>query len=159
MSAPAMLDEPRVTARNIQSPAQSLRANMAAVRISFNWMGTRKSLTPEQRAEAAQPFDAEGQYLSAGKKLLDTRHSSFKAVTAMSPLQYQKRLRLQEARHRLLSGAPSAEAVAYEVGYGSASQFSREYARLFGMPAGRDAARFRVAATANDDALARQAVG
>jgi hypothetical protein len=56
---------------------------MAAVRVSFNWMGVRKSLTPEQRAEAAQPFDAEGEYLSAGKRLLDTRHSAFKAVTAI----------------------------------------------------------------------------
>src|SRR3954470_4560890 len=56
---------------------------MAAVRVSFTWMGTRKSLTPEQRAEAAQPFDAEGQYLSAGKKLIDTRHSAFKVVTAI----------------------------------------------------------------------------
>jgi AraC-like DNA-binding protein len=70
-------------------------------------------------------------------------HHHFKAATAMSPIQYQKRLRLQEARRLLLSGAPSAEAVAYEVGYGSASQFSREYARLFGQPPRRDAERVR----------------
>ncbi len=56
---------------------------MAAVRVSFSWLGTRKSLTPEQRSQAARPFDAEGQYLSAGKKLLDTSHSAFKAVTAI----------------------------------------------------------------------------
>jgi AraC-like DNA-binding protein len=68
-------------------------------------------------------------------------HQHFKVVTAMSPIQYQKRLRLQEARRLLLSGAPSAEAVAYEVGYASASQFSREYARLFGQPPRRDAER------------------
>jgi AraC-like DNA-binding protein len=68
-------------------------------------------------------------------------HSHFKAVAAMSPIQYQKRLRLQEARRRLLSGATSAEAIAYEVGYASASQFSREYARLFGQPPRRDAER------------------
>jgi AraC-like DNA-binding protein len=68
-------------------------------------------------------------------------HHHFKAVTAMSPLQYQKRLRLQEARRLLLSGAPSAETVAYQVGYASASQFSREYARLFGQPPRRDAER------------------
>jgi AraC-like DNA-binding protein len=65
-------------------------------------------------------------------------HQHFKAVTAMSPIQYQKRLRLQEARRRLLSGAPSAERVAYDVGYASASQFSREYVRLFGRPPRRD---------------------
>jgi transcriptional regulator GlxA family with amidase domain len=53
-------------------------------------------------------------------------HGHFKAVAAMSPIQYQKRLRLQEARRLLLSGATSAEAVAFEVGYASASQFSRE---------------------------------
>src|SRR4029077_10541261 len=61
-------------------------------------------------------------------------HAHFKAVAAMSPIQYQKRLRLQEARRRLLTGGTSAEAVAYEVGYASASQFSREYVRLFGQP-------------------------
>jgi AraC-like DNA-binding protein len=70
-------------------------------------------------------------------------HHHFKAVTAMSPVQYQKRLRLGEARRLLLSGAPSAEAVAYEVGYASASQFSREYARLFGQPPRRDASQVR----------------
>ncbi len=52
-------------------------------------------------------------------------HSHFKAVAAMSPIQCQKRLRLQEARRRLVSGATSAESIAYEVGYASASQFSR----------------------------------
>jgi AraC-like DNA-binding protein len=75
-------------------------------------------------------------------------HQHFKAATAMSPIQYQKRLRLQEARRLLLSGAPSADAVAYQVGYASASQFSREYARLFGQPPRRDAERVRDAAAA-----------
>lgn len=74
-------------------------------------------------------------------------HSHFKAVAAMSPIQYQKQLRLQEARRRLLSGATSAEAIAYEVGYASPSQFSREYARLFGEPPRRDAERVRGAAS------------
>lgn len=77
-----LLDEPR-TASERQTPAQNLRDGMAAVRVSFTWLGTRKSLTAEQRAEAAQPFDAEGQYLNAGKKLLDTGHPAFKAVTAI----------------------------------------------------------------------------
>ena len=74
-------------------------------------------------------------------------HSHFKAVAAVSPIQYQKRLRLQEARRLLLSGAPSAEAVAYEVGYASASQFNREYARLFGLPPRRDAESMRESVT------------
>ena len=70
-------------------------------------------------------------------------HGHFKAVAGVSPIQYQKHLRLQEARRLLLSEGTSAEAVAYEVGYASPSQFSREYARLFGQPPRRDAERMR----------------
>jgi AraC-like DNA-binding protein len=70
-------------------------------------------------------------------------HAHFRAVAGVSPIQYQKRLRLEEARRLLLSDATSAEAVAYQVGYASASQFSREYARLFGQPPRRDAERLR----------------
>ncbi|MNC45203.1 HTH-type transcriptional activator RhaS [compost metagenome] len=65
-------------------------------------------------------------------------HHKFKAVTAMSPLQYQKQLRLQEARRLMLSGSMDATTAALEVGYESASQFSREYRRLFGLPPRRD---------------------
>ncbi|MEP6495765.1 MAG: helix-turn-helix domain-containing protein [bacterium] len=64
----------------------------------------------------------------------------------MSPIQYQKQLRLQEARARLLSSGASAKAVAYEVGYASPSQFSREYARLFGQPPRHDAEAMRAEA-------------
>jgi AraC-like DNA-binding protein len=70
-------------------------------------------------------------------------HQHFKAVTAMSPLQYQKQIRLQEARRMMLSEARDAQAAGFEVGYESPSQFSREYARLFGAPPARDAARLR----------------
>ncbi|HEX2250231.1 MAG TPA: AraC family transcriptional regulator [Gemmatimonadales bacterium] len=70
-------------------------------------------------------------------------HSHFRGVAGVSPIQYQKRLRLEEARRLLLAGATSAEAVAYGVGYASASQFSREYVRLFGQPPRRDAERLR----------------
>lgn len=69
----------------------------------------------------------------------------FRAVTAMTPIQYQKRLRLLRARWLLLFAPRDAASIAFEVGYGSASQFSREYARLFGLPPARDAARFRPA--------------
>src|SRR5206468_3294347 len=65
------------------TPAQRLRATMAAVRLAFTWLGTNKTLTPEQRAQAAEAFDAEAQSLSAGKKLLDVRHPAFRAVTAI----------------------------------------------------------------------------
>jgi AraC-like DNA-binding protein len=69
-------------------------------------------------------------------------HRHFKAATAMSPLQYQKSLRLQQAR-RLLIANEDASRAGYAVGYESASQFSREYARLFGAPPARDAVRLR----------------
>ena len=65
----------------------------------------------------------------------------FRAVTAMSPLQYQKQIRLQEARLQLLARPPDVAAVGHGVGYDSPSQFSREYRRLFGAPPGRDMAR------------------
>jgi len=76
-------------------------------------------------------------------------HRHFKAATAMSPLQYQKSLRLQQAR-RLLIADPDAARAGYAVGYESASQFSREYARLFGAPPSRDADRLRGEAEAAD---------
>ncbi len=65
------------------TPAQRLRSTMAAVRVSFIWMGTQKTLNPDQKARAAEAFGAEGRYLSAGKKLLDTKHSAFRAATAV----------------------------------------------------------------------------
>ena len=64
-------------------PAQRLRFNMAAMRLSFTWLGVRKSLSLSQRAEAAESFGAEGEFLTAGKKLIDTRDSDFRAVTAV----------------------------------------------------------------------------
>jgi AraC-like DNA-binding protein len=72
-------------------------------------------------------------------------HHQFKAVTAMSPLQYQKRLRLQEARRLMLSEALDAVSAGFRVGYESPSQFSREYRRLFGQPPQRDVALLRTA--------------
>ena len=70
-------------------------------------------------------------------------HVHFKAVTAMSPLQYQKQLRLQEARRLMLSEALDAASAGHRVGYDSPSQFSREYARTFGAPPLRDVARLK----------------
>jgi hypothetical protein len=65
------------------SPASRLQAAMAAVRLSFTWMGIRKTLTADQKAQAASPFGAEGQSISAAKKLLDTKHPAFQAVTGV----------------------------------------------------------------------------
>ena len=72
-------------------------------------------------------------------------HRHFKTVTGLSPLQYQKQLRLQDARRRLLSEAGDVTSVALAVGYESTSQFTREYARHFGLSPARDAARLRLA--------------
>lgn len=74
---------------------------------------------------------------------VSTLHHRFKAMTAMSPLQYQKQLRLQEARRLMITEGLEASAAGYRVGYESASQFSREYSRLFGAPPLRDLARLR----------------
>lgn len=70
-------------------------------------------------------------------------HRHFKAVTALSPLQYQKHVRLLQARSMLIAGDGNATAVAFRVGYESPTQFSREYARQFGLPPSRDAMRLR----------------
>lgn len=63
--------------------ASRLRETMAAARVSFTWLGVRKALSAEQTAQAAEPFGASGQFLSAGKKLLDTKHPAYRAVTAV----------------------------------------------------------------------------
>jgi hypothetical protein len=65
------------------TPAQRLRLSCAAVRLSFMWMGVRKTLTPQQMSQAAESFGAEGDFLSARKKLLDTKHAAYKDVTAV----------------------------------------------------------------------------
>jgi AraC-like DNA-binding protein len=70
-------------------------------------------------------------------------HRHFKEVTAMSPIQFQKQLRLQEARSLLLSESEDAADVAFRVGYESPSQFSREYSRMFGLPPKEDVKRLR----------------
>jgi AraC-like DNA-binding protein len=70
-------------------------------------------------------------------------HRHFRAVTAMSPLQFQKRIRLQQARSLLLAHPRDVAGIGHLVGYDSPSQFTREYRRLFGAPPGQDAARLR----------------
>jgi AraC-like DNA-binding protein len=82
-------------------------------------------------------------------------HRHFKAATSMSPLQYQKSLRLQQARRLLLANEEASRA-GYAVGYESASQFSREYARLFGAPPARDALRLRAQGGQVEEMLAAQ---
>lgn len=70
-------------------------------------------------------------------------HRHFRGITSMTPIQYQKHIRLQAARSRLMSAAQDVADVGFAVGYGSPSQFSREYRRLFGRPPGKDGESLR----------------
>jgi AraC-like DNA-binding protein len=79
---------------------------------------------------------------------MSTLHHHFRALTAMSPLQYQKQLRMQTARERMLIEGLDAASAAFEVGYESASQFNREYKRFFGQPPMRDIKARRLAGSA-----------
>jgi AraC-like DNA-binding protein len=116
--------------------AQPLRGGSAAQRI-----GTAIAWLREHAMEPLRLDElAERAHMSPS-----SLHHHFKAVTAMSPLQYQKRLRLYEARRLLLGGELDAASAAYRVGYQSPSQFSREYARLFGAPPLRDLREWRAA--------------
>jgi AraC-like DNA-binding protein len=74
---------------------------------------------------------------------VSTLHHQFRALTSMSPLQYQKQLRLQTARQRMLMDGLDATTAAYEVGYESVSQFNREYSRCYGLPPIRDIKNLR----------------
>lgn len=76
-----LLENPVV--RPSTSASQQLRTTMAAMRLSFTWFGVRKSLTAEQKAEAAETFGADGDVLSAGKRLINTKHPKYKAVTSI----------------------------------------------------------------------------
>jgi AraC-like DNA-binding protein len=95
------------------------------------------------KANYAKPLRVEDLAQIAGMGL-STLHHHFRALTAMSPLQYQKQLRLQAARGRMLIDGLDATSAAFEVGYESASQFNREYSRLFGQPPMRDIRTLRL---------------
>ncbi|MDB5875480.1 MAG: putative AraC family transcriptional regulator [Ramlibacter sp.] len=92
------------------------------------------------RSDFARPLRVEVLAKEAAMSL-SAFHRHFKAVTALSPLQYQKRLRLLHARTLLVAGGKSIASAAQDVGYESANQFSREYARAFGLPPARDSSR------------------
>lgn len=83
LEEPRTRPDPTAEATSTVSPAEYLRGITAAVRVAFTWFGTRKTLSPEQKAEAADAFGAEGNYLSAAKKLLDTKHPALRRVTAV----------------------------------------------------------------------------
>ena len=114
----------------------------------------RQILAPESRLQQVTraiswirenydaPFSIE-QVASAARMSSSALHQHFREVTSMSPLQYQKQLRLQEARRLILAKSMDAATAAHRVGYDSPSQFSREYRRLFGAPPIKDISRLR----------------
>lgn len=112
--------------RDIATPDTALaRVNRVIQRIRQNYA---QSLRIEELAEDAAMS-------------VSAFHRHFKAVTTLSPLQYQKQTRLLRARTRLITTGYSVTAIAHEVGYESPTQFSREYARAFGLPPAKDTAR------------------
>ena len=94
------------------------------------------------RANYAKPLRMD-ELATIARMGVSTLHHQFRSLTAMSPLQYQKQLRLQSARERMLMDGLDATSAAYEVGYESVSQFTREYSRLFGQPPMRDIRNLR----------------
>jgi AraC-like DNA-binding protein len=107
-------------------------SRLSQVRRAIDWI----------RLHFAEPLRVEPLAALAGMSAA-AFYRHFRAVTAMTPIQYQKRLRLLKARRQLLFEPHDAASVAFAVGYESASQFSREYARMFGLPPAKDVARFR----------------
>jgi AraC-like DNA-binding protein len=115
----------------------------AAVR-RIGMPGSRVSLVGQAARWLAEHYDQPIRIADLAAHVgvsVPTLNRHFRAVTAMSPLQYQKQLRLQRARVELLAAPGDVAAVGYAVGYDSPSQFSREYRRRFGVPPGQDAAQ------------------
>jgi AraC-like DNA-binding protein len=107
-------------------------SRLSQVRRAIDWI----------RAHYTEPFRVEPLAAMTGMSVA-AFYRHFTSITAMTPIQYQKRLRLLKARRLLLFEPRDASAIAFSVGYESASQFSREYSRMFGLPPVRDMARFK----------------
>ncbi|MGO1070706.1 AraC family transcriptional regulator N-terminal domain-containing protein [Lysobacter sp. CA199] len=114
--------------RDIAMPHSAL----SRVRSSIEWI----------RKHYAEPVDVETLAKTAVMSP-SAFHRRFKAVTSMSPIQFQKQIRLLHARQLLIANAHNASSVAFEVGYESASQFTRDYSRFFGRPPAKDASLIR----------------
>jgi AraC-like DNA-binding protein len=110
------------------------------------------------RANYAKPLRVEDLAQVAGMGV-STLHHHFRALTAMSPLQYQKQVRLQAARARMLANDVDAATVAFDVGYESASQFNREYSRFFGQPPMRDIRTVRSLSAPPLESISNQRAG
>lgn len=110
--------------------------------ISASHTSKIAEITSLMKRDFAKPMRM-GELAQTANMSLSSLYRHFKEVTAMSPLQYQKQLRLQEARRLLLSSQITAADAGFLVGYESPSQFNREYARMFGLPPKRDAKHLR----------------
>lgn len=135
--APLMIDE--ILVRLLLSPVGSRVAQVGRADSSVQRVGRAVA---HIREYFAQPLVV-NRLATLVNMSVSSFHQHFKAVTAMSPVQYQKILRLQEARRLMLSHAADTREASREVGYVSASQFSREYARLFGSAPTKDIGRLR----------------
>jgi len=135
--APLVIDE--ILIRLLRSPAGVRVAQIGLEDSGVN--GVAKAVS-WLRANFSQPVKVE-ELAELAHMSVSSFHQHFKSVTSMSPLQYQKALRLQEARRLMLSTMMDASTACWHVGYLSASQFSREYGRLFGNAPTKDIARLR----------------
>lgn len=102
------------------------------------------------RTNYAKPLRVE-ELAGIARMGVSTLHHQFRALTAMSPLQYQKQIRMHVARQRMINEGLDAASAAFEVGYESASQFNREYRRFFGLPPMRDAKTHRLTGAAVEE--------
>lgn len=116
--------------------------DLRAIGLSESRMGRLARAIAHIRESFAEPLRVAHLAALAGMSPA-AFHRHFKAATAMTPGQYQKRLRLQEARRLLLAGGGDVAHVGFAIGYESPSQFSRDYRRLFGAPPGRDGQAIR----------------
>jgi AraC-like DNA-binding protein len=143
--APLVIDE--ILIRLLRSP---IGARLARIGLTDSGMYGVVKAVSWLRANFGQPIRVRALAKLANMSAASF-HQHFKSVTSMSPLQYQKALRLQEARRLMLSTMMDAGSASRQVGYVSASQFSREYGRFFGSAPTRDIARLRERAGAGAD--------
>jgi AraC-like DNA-binding protein len=135
--APLVMDE--ILIRVLRSPIGARLAQMGFAESSVDRVAKAIAWL---RENYSQPMKVE-ELAGLANMSVSSFHEHFKSVTSMSPLHYQKVLRLQEARRLMLATMMDASGASQQVGYVSASQFSREYSRLFGKAPSRDIARLR----------------
>jgi AraC-like DNA-binding protein len=138
----APLAEREILYRLLNSPQ---RARLVQIAQSDSRLAQVNRAIAWIKTHFRKPFSI-GQVAAEAGMSESALHEHFKTVTAMSPLQYQKQLRLQEARRLMAGLSVDAATAGLQVGYQSPSQFSREYRRLFGAPPVQDIARLRESA-------------